>query len=383
MSHIFIKPEIVVETAVKLLQREIVLPQLVSLNGIGNFGGSKNDTINVRVNALATARNRVFRGTSTQRNVVADDLIETVFGVTLDNVIYSAINLTDEQLTLDIRDYAQQVLLPQVSACAYKFEDYVGALIEGAPYTSTNWINPADTFPAFVDARRQMNDSNVPFNDRVLVVGSAVEAVLLKDPQFRHYDNLGDVPNSAIHEAKIGRIAGLDVVRSNAIAPDSAYQFHKTAFIVVSRAPVKPMGVAAAASYATAGTAWRWIADYDYVNLTDRSIVDTYVGRKAVVDPDQGFVRAVKLRLIPSAIDAGFDSSLAVGATRQLKVLDSNGVNVTALSTFVSATTAKATVSAGGLVTGIANAGSSVITATYVNPATGANLTDTVTVTVT
>lgn len=382
MTHIFIKPEIVVETAVKVLQRDIVLPGLITLNGLGDFGGSKNDTINVRVNALASARTRTFRGTGADRNVTADDLVETVFGVTLDNVLYSAILLTDEQLTLDIRDYAQQVLMPQVSAVSYKFEDYVGGLIENAPYASTTWIDPTDTFPAFVDARRQMNDENVPFNDRVLVVGSAVEAVLLKDPQFRHYDALGEVPNTAIHEARIGRIAGLDVVRSNAVAPDYAYQFHKSAFIVVSRAPVAPMGVNAAASYSSQGVAWRWLADYDYFNLTDRSILDTYVGQHAVLENDGRFVRGVQLRLASTGINAGLDFGIVGTASTQLKVLDSNGVDVTAAATFVSATTAKATVGTHGLVTGVA-AGTSVLTVSYVLPSTGATVTDTVTVTVT
>ncbi len=39
MAHTFLKPTVVVDTAIKLLQREIILPQLVWLNGMGDFAG--------------------------------------------------------------------------------------------------------------------------------------------------------------------------------------------------------------------------------------------------------------------------------------------------------------------------------------------------------
>lgn len=382
MTHIFAKPSLLVNTAVKQLQRSIVLPPLVWNNAVSNFGGSSNDTINVRIPAISTSNVRTFRGTGGARNLTASDLQENTFPVTLDEVIYHAVNLTDEQLTLDIVDWIEQVLMVQVSACAYGLEDYVGAMISGAPYAQTYWIDPLDTFPTFVDARRALNDKNVPDSDRVMVVGSAVEAALLKDKQFRHFEQSGDQANSALHQATLMNIAGLPVVRSNQVAADAAYIFHKTAFILANRAPIKPQSIVAGASYATGGQAWRWFADYDSINLQERSIIDTYVGHKVVTEIDGSFVRAVKLRLKPATINAGLDFGIVGTATKQLRVLDSNGIDVTALSTYVSATTAKATVNATtGLVTGVA-AGPSVITVTYVSPADGSSLTDTVTVTV-
>ncbi|WP_405490481.1 Ig-like domain-containing protein [Nocardia sp. NBC_00511] len=78
----------------------------------------------------------------------------------------------------------------------------------------------------------------------------------------------------------------------------------------------------------------------------------------------------------PLAGDAGFHppvtsitvtpstATKAAAATQQLMVVDNNGVNVTALATYVSGTPAKATVSSTGLITAVAT-GSSVITATY------------------
>lgn len=57
-------------------------------------------------------------------------------------------------------------------------------------------------------------------------------------------------------------------------------------------------------------------------------------------------------------------ATLAVAATQQLTVTDSNGIDVTALATYVSGTPAKATVNSSGLITAVAT-GSSTVTATY------------------
>lgn len=380
MAHIFVKPELVAEIGVKQLQREIVLPGLMWTNPLTNFGGSKNDTITVRVPAITTANRRDLRGTD--RTVVASELVEHSFGVTLDKHIYAALKFTDEQRTLDIRDYTQQVLVPQVSAVAYELEDYIAELIEGAPYEETILIDPSDTVPAFITADQRLGEASVPSSDRVLVVGTAVAAALAKDKQFRHADWSGDAANSALREAHVGRLAGMNVIKSLAIAPDKAYVWHRTAFILAYRTPVVPEGAKAGASFSANGVALRWLADYDYSQLGDRTLLDVFTGRKVVTEVDGSFVRAQELQLTTDGISiVGGDFALATTTgTRALKVRDNNGTDVTARCTFTSATTTKATV-ADNVVTGVA-AGTSVITASYVPPQGGAAKTATATVTV-
>lgn len=380
-GHIFVKPELVAEIGVKQLQREIVLPGLVWTNPLTNFGGSKNDTITVRVPAITTANRRNLR--DDDRTVIASELIEHSFGVTLDKHIYQALKFTDEQRTLDIKDYARQVLMPQVSAVAYELEDYIAELIEGAPYEETILVDPADTVPAFITADQRMGEAHVPTDARVLVVGSAVAAALAKDTQFRHADWSGDQANSALREAHVGRLAGMNVIKSLAIAPDKAYLWHKTAFILAYRTPVVPEGAKAGASFSANGVALRWLADYDYSQLGDRTLLDVFAGRKVVTEVDGSFVRAVELQLMSDGIViVGGDSTLATTTgTRQLKVRDSNGTDVTSRSTFQSSAGSTATVSATGLVTGVA-AGNATITASYVPPQGGTAKTATAKITV-
>jgi hypothetical protein len=47
------------------------------------------------------------------------------------------------------------------------------------------------------------------------------------------------------------------------------------------------------------GIALRWLGDYDPSVTSDRSLVDCFVGYKAIVDPLPGFVRATKIQLKP------------------------------------------------------------------------------------
>lgn len=380
MPHVFVKPSLVVQTAVEILQRQRVLQALVTTDGLGDFGGSNNDTINIRVPAIAGAHTRTLR--ASDRTLTTDDLVEYSIPVQLTEHVYSAIKLTDEQRTLDIQDFARQVVMPQVSAMAYKLEDLIADLVDSPSYDEVLAIDPYDTFPGFIDARRKLNDANVPDQNRVLVVGSAVEANILKDDQFRQFQQSGDA--NALRRAYLGDIAGMRVFRSNAIPADTAYEWHPTAFVYVNRAPKMSEGVVASASYAADNVALRWLADWSYSEIGLRSLVDVFTGYKVITEANGDFVRGVKLRLSVTGINAGadFEVTAAAGAnhTKQLKVVDSNGQDVTADCTFASATPAKATVSTGGLVTGVA-AGTSVITATYPDPNGGADRTDTVTAT--
>ncbi|WP_233456769.1 P22 phage major capsid protein family protein [Mycobacterium intracellulare] len=356
-----------------MLLREIVLPQLVWLNGVGDFAGKYQDTITIRVPAKSVAHRRDLRGTGAARNLVTEDLTENAIPVTLDHDTYHAVSLTDEELTLDIHDFAAQVLNRQIRAVAEDLENGLVDTIAGADYASNNMIVPATQaamFDAVVDARRKLNDFYVPRPGRVLVVGSAVEAAFLKDEQFARFDSTGDQPNTALRDATIGRVAGLNVVVSDALMHGDAYLFHPTAFIMATRPPAAPRGATFTAAASAAGLACRWLMDYDYSSTTDRSLVDTFVGYKAVEDPVEGFCRAVKIRLTATSVTVDGDDTVtaATGAnhTSQLVAKTNWGEDVTSNSgvTWVSSAPSKATVSSTGLVTGV-SAGTTDITAKF------------------
>jgi hypothetical protein len=372
MANAFIKPNAIVDTVLGMLQSELVLPQLVWKDGLGDFAGKYNDTITIRIPQPTSAHSRVLRGTGSARNLTVSDLTETSVDVKLTDDVYNLVVLTDEEKTLDVFDFAGQVLTRQVDAVARKLEQGLADTITGAPYATTHGAAADGVYDAVVKARRQLNDAYVPRQGRYLIVGSAVEEALLLDDRFARFDSAGDSNSSALREARIGRIAGYEVIVVDAIPHGAAYLYHPTAFVMVTRPPSAPMSGAdrVAAVGSANGIALRWLGDYDPSVTSDRSLVDTFVGYKAIVDTDPGFVRAARIQLLATSLDFQGLGAVTAGAgadhTRQLKLVDNNGDDRTEEAVWASSVPAKATVSntAGtkGLVTGVA-AGATNITA--------------------
>ena len=295
MANTFIKATQVVQMARLLLQREIVLPRLVwSDLTKANFQYAYNDTVTMAVPAVMDARTRTLRSSSALQ---ADELTETSVDVKLDTHVYKLLNITDEQLTLDIRDFGVQVLQPQIRAVAEGLEDVIATELAAAdPYAAdvTFVEGVDDPYRVILEARKALNDANVPQNDRVLVVGSAVELALLESDRISKASNSGDaIAADALRDATIGRIAGFQIVQSNALAEDEAYAFHRTAIAFGAFAPAIPAGAADGSQVSSEGIGMRYLRDYNPTNSTgpvDRSLVDVFAGAASVEEdsPESG-----------------------------------------------------------------------------------------------
>lgn len=296
MANTFLKPTVINRMALKLLEREIVLPRLVWNYADAEFRGSYNDTVTLRLPAVLASREYEFRNTRGS-DIVVDDLTETSVPVVLDKDIYSAVAITDEQLTLDIIDFAEQVLSPQVKAVARGLENLIATTMNASTYgTSLNFTDSSNSlWSTLVSARQALNDENVPREGRILVVGSDIETEMLNDDKFNRVDSAGDGATTALREATINRLAGFTIVGSQAIDPEVAYAFHPTAFAFVNVAPAVPDGVNFGSRLAADGLAMRWIKDYEALKLRDRSVVSSFAGCSSVEDDGSNNVRAVRI----------------------------------------------------------------------------------------
>ena len=299
MAHTFLKPTVINRSALKLLEREIVLPRLVWNYASADFRGAYNDVVNLRLPAVLASREYAWRNNRASE-ITVDDLTETLVPVTLNHDLYSAVAITDEQLTLDIIDFNEQVMMPQVKAVARGLEDLIADTMEGATYASGHTLAIADSQNAMwntlIEARRLLNVANVPRDSRVLLVGSDVEAEMLQDDKFNRADSTGDgLATTALQEATIKRLAGFTIVGSNAIDPETAIAFHPTAFAFANVAPAVPDGVVKGARDTYAGLALRWIRDYEAMKLRDRSVISSFAGCTSVADDGTNNVRAVKI----------------------------------------------------------------------------------------
>lgn len=311
MANAFIKATKVVNTALGVLMRETVLPQLVWRDAAGDFAGVKDDTITIRVPAFTTSRTRVLRSAGP---LVMDDLSETSVDVKLDTDVYKGVLVTDENLTLDISDFGAQVLSPILRAVVMGIEDELADTISGADYALTGAFSEAAPLHSVLSARRQLNDCYVPASGRALVVGSEIEQIILEDLASRPV--AAPAEQNALTDATIStNYGGFHVVLANGLAPDAAYAIHKTAFVLSSRAPVVPDGATWGASMSNGGFAIRVIKDYDPLYVRDRCIGSSWIGSDVVKDdgdvngdgqfvPEDGsgsgspiLVRAVKLTL--------------------------------------------------------------------------------------
>src|SRR5690606_27826443 len=172
----------------------------------------------------------------------------------------------------------------------------VANLIEDeANYTEDNTVtwDPENTYASVLAARKVLNLNHVPAGGRYLLVGSDVEEQLLLDNRLLSVAESGS--DGALRDAMVGRVSGCSVVASTVIDPASAYASVPSAFIMVTRTPVIPAGAAWGSAASHAGYAMRWIRDYDASKLRDRSVVNTFMGTKAVFDqPTPGDVEGGK-----------------------------------------------------------------------------------------
>ncbi|MBB5167210.1 P22 phage major capsid protein family protein [Mycobacterium sp. AZCC_0083] len=378
MANAFIKPAVVIASVLDQLQHQLVLSNFVWKNGYGDFAGKFNDTITIRIPVDTIAHTRKLRATGADRNMVTSDLTEVTVDVKLTDVIYNRIDLTDEERDLDVISFGTDVLPRQVRSVAKQIEAGIAYLITQAPYEKVTSVAADSIWNGVISNRRYLNTHEVPVDGRFLLVGSAIEEALLLDDRFVRYDSAGEAGASRLQTASIGRLGSYPVIVSEQIAQGDGYLSHPTAYAMLTRTPSKPYtNTVATSTVATEnGVTLRWLGDYDSGSTTERSIVDTWMGVKCVVDPvnangdeDPHFVRGTRIHL--KATDATLTGAGTVGHTAgantiALSLEDNNGDERAgdSLVTWTTSDPTKATVDAKGVVTGVA-AGSATITANF------------------
>lgn len=287
MANTFLSPDILSGTALERLRRELMLPRYVRRLGLADFRGKVDDTVNIRVPAILDARDYEFRTRTAP--IVLDEITETSVPITLDQHIYSAVGLTDEELTLDIFDFTAQVLEPQVISVAEKIEALIATEMVNATYAHDDVVYAESAtsegtpfYMALVEARKTLNAAHVPQGNRVVLIGSDVEAAALKEEDLRRVNTSGG--SQTLRQGELGTLAGFTIVTSQSVPGDFGIAFHSSAFAFANVAPVVPDGVVSGRSVTEGGIAMRYIRDYDPNYLRDRSVISSFAGTGSIED---------------------------------------------------------------------------------------------------
>lgn len=284
MVHQVVKPERIAATAAVLLEQQLVIPAVFRREGIDQYKGADDDTINVVVEGVLPYRTYGWRN-DRSTELQFDEYRERKIGVRFGGDIYSAVKLTDEQNDFDLPGWAK-LSRKQVQAIGRGLEVKATKYLLDAPYAVTLGVPATGLRKGLIRARSTMRALNTPEGPKTILVGSDWEAALLEDPTLSLAQNVGEAEAvSALREATLGRRYAFDFVVAPELPPDTAIAMVDSAFIFANGAPSVPQSVPFGATASHNGVAIRWIRDYDSTRTTDRSIFNTYQGFRHVVDP--------------------------------------------------------------------------------------------------
>lgn len=200
MANTILTPEIIAKEALMVLENNLVMADLVHRDYSNEFA-KVGDIINIRKPAKFTAKN--FTG-----KISKQDITEGRETVKLDRIRDVSVNVSSKELTLDIKDFSEQVIAPAMRAIAQSVdEDLLAVGVENAGKTVTATANPTN-LADIANISKSLDFNKVPVDNRRLV--------LAPDHKYKYAltDNLSKVSyagdNITLRDALLGRVYTLD-----------------------------------------------------------------------------------------------------------------------------------------------------------------------------
>ncbi|MBP2479106.1 hypothetical protein JOF53_007978 [Crossiella equi] len=293
MPNTILTPRQIAAASLAALERQAVLAGTTWRDAERDFAGKIGDTVTVRTGVLVGRARRFNRAAGAP--IVIDDITEHAVDVKLTDYLYKGVALTDEELTLKLRDFTTTVSMPQAKSVAEEVETMVAAQMNALASTVTIKPDGSDINLAILNARKVLTQNGVPFDGRFLAVSPDVEVLILDHLSKKLVNTADSTWSTALREAVIGRLHGFNVLPSAYLADGSAVAYHSSAFPLVTRALSVPEGATFGESMTYNGISLRLIRDYDPGFQQDRSVVSTLAGASTTKEEDNTVKRAVRL----------------------------------------------------------------------------------------
>lgn len=210
MVNTFLTPSVIAREALLLLENNMVAAQLFDRRYETEFTGNEKVGNTITIRRRDEAAVTEYNGST----VTPEDLVESGINLVLEKHFDVTIKLTSTDLTLELQQFSEQVLAPNVLAIAERVDAYALTKIQDLP----NVLGPASAgvgssaLPASIgdmaQVRRGLNDLKVPMRGRQQIVSSEYEQSLLSVDSFVEADKAGT--SMALREASVGRLVGID-----------------------------------------------------------------------------------------------------------------------------------------------------------------------------
>lgn len=280
----------IANVSIALLNRQLVLPRTVTPIPGAEFAGANGDTVTVRVPQPSAARTQASAGAT----ITYDDVDEVPVDVTLSH-LYHAKLVSDQELSLQLEDFARQITRVQTAAVATRAENLLATVMNGIASDIEVAVDGSDVDGAVLQARETLVRADVPQSGLWLAASPEFATFILATDEMKDASASGSP--SALRDAVIGRYRGFNVVESAGLTAGHAVAYHESGFAFANRVPVVPRGVNDSATSNEGGVGLRQIFQYVPDKLSDASVVSTFAGAAAVTDSDSGAAtpRYVKL----------------------------------------------------------------------------------------
>ena len=203
-------PNIIARESLLILSNNLVASSLVYKGDTSNFlGAAVGDTITIRRPA-SFAVNEFSSSISTQ------GVNEGSVPLVLEKHFDISVELTSKQTTLELNDFAEQVIRPAMTNMAEAIDTYIySKYAEIYDIVGDGTLN---TVGDLAGADRKLMEKKVPMSGRVGFLSPAAKAAFLSIDNLNRLDSRGAAGLTALTEASLGRVMAIDFYGAQGVA---------------------------------------------------------------------------------------------------------------------------------------------------------------------
>jgi len=207
MANTILTIDDIAKEALMLLRSTLVGVKLFDRRYESNFTGTEmvGDTIRIRRRGAGTVREFTS-------SITVDDITESNVNLVLEKHYDLSFAVTSKQWTLDLQNFSEQLLAPNVLKMAEQIDAYALTKLKQLP----NVGGPSETEPAALPTtvahlaaiNRILDDQKVPMAERVQLVSPTYKQALLSIDTFVEADKRGD-GGTALESARMGQLMSM------------------------------------------------------------------------------------------------------------------------------------------------------------------------------